>query len=362
MVQTDAPRVLIVDDDEQVRLLLAEGLRGHGYRCELVGSADAAERRLAAGPWDLVVCDLEAHPESGLSFLADTRRRYPKLPVVMVSGVTDVATATTALQLGASGYITKPFEEHHVLIAADNALHRARLEAENDSYRALLEQMVRERTVALRATVERLEEREAQLRMSSEDTVKALARAIEGRDVETGLHIERMSRYTALLAGYYGFSEADCELLRIAAPMHDVGKIGVPDGILFKPGALSVAEYDVIKQHPELGYEILAKSEQPLLVLAATIARTHHERWDGNGYPHGLAGDAIPIEGRIAAVADVFDAVISRRCYKPAYSLERTLQVMTDGRGTSFDGAIVELLLDHIDEVMAIQEQYPDED
>jgi putative two-component system response regulator len=142
--------------------------------------------------------------------------------------------------------------------------------------------------------------------------------------------------------------------------MHDVGKIGVPDGILFKPGALTGPEYDVIKQHSELGYAILSRFEQPLLVVAAKIARTHHERWNGTGYPRGLAGEAIPVEGRIAAVADVFDAVMSRRCYKPAVPLEQTLEIMADGRGSQFDADIVDLLLDHVDELMVVRTQYHD--
>ena len=194
----------------------------------------------------------------------------------------------------------------------------------------------------------------------SEETIWILTRAIEGRDVETGQHIERMSRYAGLLAERYGLSADRSELIRLASPMHDVGKIGVPDGILFKPGMLSKGEYDVIKEHPELGHEILGKSDQPLLVMAALIALTHHERWDGAGYPHGLEGEHIPLEGRIAAVADVFDALMSRRVYKPAFPIEQALQIMSDGRGVQFDGDIVDLLLTHIDDVLAIQAQYPD--
>jgi putative two-component system response regulator len=142
--------------------------------------------------------------------------------------------------------------------------------------------------------------------------------------------------------------------------MHDIGKIGVADEILFKPGALSRAEFDVVKEHAEQGYRILAKSEHPLLQLAATIARTHHERWDGSGYPHGLTGTAIPIEGRISAVADVFDAVVSRRVYKEAYPLEQAVDVVRDGRATLFDPDVVDAFFEHIEEVTDIRAQYAD--
>ena len=143
--------------------------------------------------------------------------------------------------------------------------------------------------------------------------------------------------------------------------MHDIGKIGVADGILFKPGALSAAEFDVVKEHAEQGYRILAKSEHPLLQLAATIARTHHERWDGSGYPQGLSGTSIPIEGRISAVADVFDAVVSRRVYKPAYPLDQALEIFRSGRETLFDPEVVDAFFENLDSVADIREQYADQ-
>ena len=356
-----APAVLIVDDDEQIAEILSRMLELQGYRCQTASSPAEARAYLETGPWNLVLSDLMMGQESGMSLLTHIRGRFPTLPVVMVSGVSDVTTATIALDLGAYGYVTKPFDRQQVLIATVNALRRARLEAENAAYRAGLETMVEDRTGELADAVRRLEESEAQVRASSEETVTSLTRAIEGRDVETGQHIERMSRYAALVARRYGLEDDHCELIRLASPMHDVGKIGVPDGILFKPGKLSVGEYEVIKQHPELGYEILAKSKQPLMAMAAVIARTHHERWDGTGYALGLAGTDIPLEGRIASVADVFDALVSRRVYKPAFPIERALEIMSAGRGTQFDGDVVEILLGCMDEALAIRDQYPDE-
>jgi putative two-component system response regulator len=198
------------------------------------------------------------------------------------------------------------------------------------------------------------------VRRPAEATIQALLRVIEHWDHETGAHVERMSRYAALIAGGAGFDDDRCELIRLAAQMHDVGKVGVPDRILFKPGRLSPAEFDVVKMHAEWGSEILGRGEADLLATAAVIARTHHERWDGAGYPNGLSGRQIPIEGRIAAVADVFDAMVSRRVYKPAYPMERALDALTDGRGNHFDGELVEHFLTSIDRVGEIQRHYPD--
>ena len=352
--------VLVVDDDEDVRSVLVRVLTRQGHRPTGVASAEAARRALDEGEYGLMLCDVMMQDETGIGLLAHVHVVRPELPVVMVSGINDLAMASAALDLGAFGYVTKPFDQSQLLIAVANALRRARLEAENAAYRANLEAMVEERTAALSDALDNLRATEAQVRQASEETVRSLTRAIEGRDVETGHHIERMSRYSSLLARRYGLDATHCELIRQASPMHDVGKIGVPDGILFKPGRLSVGELEVVKQHPELGFQILSKSEQPLLVLAASIARSHHERWDGSGYPLGLAGESIPLEGRIAAVADVFDALVSRRVYKPPFPLERAVEIIVDGRGTQFDGSVVDVLIDHIDEVVAIQEQYPD--
>jgi putative two-component system response regulator len=299
--------------------------------------------------------------EKGMGLLRSLRADNPGLPIVVVSGVSDPDVANVALELGAYGYVTKPFDPNQVVIAIDNAILRCSLEDENRHYREQLEWMVTERTFELADALADLAASDSLLQMSSEATIDMLAQAIEGRDIETGQHIARMSRYAALLAHGCGLDDEQCRLIRLASPMHDIGKIGVADGILFKPGALSGAEFDVIKEHAEQGYRILAKSKHPLLQLAATIARTHHERWDGSGYPHGLAGTAIPIVGRISAVADVFDAIVSRRVYKPAFPLDQALSIVRDGRETMFDPDVIDAFFENLDAVADIREQYADQ-
>jgi putative two-component system response regulator len=352
--------ILVVDDEEPVRRALARILARDGYGCDAVSTVDEARHALRINRYELVLCDVRMPDEHGVALLRYVRAQFPWMPIVMVSGVTDPGFATIALGLGAYGYVIKPFEENQVLIVVANALLRARVETENDTYRVHLEQMVAERTLALSDTVARLQQSEATLRAVSEDTVKALARAIEGRDVETGHHIERMSRYSELIGRHCGLSDEQCSEIRLASAMHDVGKIGVPDGILFKPGRVSPGEFEVIKQHAELGFSILDQSDQPLLVLAALIAHTHHERWDGGGYPRGLAGEDIALEGRIAAVADVFDALVSRRVYKPAFSVEQSLEIMEEGRGTGFDPDVLDQFLAHADDAVAVLALFPD--
>lgn len=352
--------ILVVDDEDPVRRALCRILSCHGYGVDAVSSVDEARHALRRTRYELVLCDVMMPDEHGVALLRHARAQFPDLPVVMVSGVTGPSFVTIALGLGAYGYVTKPFEESQVLIAVANALLRASAEAENAAYRVQLEQLVAERTGRLRDTVDRLESSEERLRRSSEDTIKALARAIEGRDLETGQHVERMSRYAEMLARSCGLPDEHCATGRLACAMHDVGKIGVPDCVLLKPGRVSPDEFELIKRHSELGFEILDWSEQPLLTMAAAVAHTHHERWDGKGYPRGLAGQDITLEGRIAAVADVFDALVSRRVYKPAFSVDCSFGIMREGRGSTFDPELLDQFLDHAGEAVAILEMFPD--
>jgi response regulator RpfG family c-di-GMP phosphodiesterase len=220
--------------------------------------------------------------------------------------------------------------------------------------RAAIEQRLRE-------TIEDLERSENALEHSQEETIMRLSMAVERRDQETGDHIERMGRYCSLLASKLGWSDQRCELLRIAAPLHDVGKIAIPDAILLKPGALTPEERVEIERHAEIGHEILAGSDSPLLDLAARIALSHHEHWDGNGYPNGLVGDEIPIEGRMAAIADVFDALTSDRVYRPAMTVERALAIMSEGRGAHFDPTLLDTFFDSIVEVLMIRDGHVEE-
>jgi putative two-component system response regulator len=219
---------------------------------------------------------------------------------------------------------------------------------------------VQDATSYLRGALACLDATETLVTRVAEDGLRTLLRAIEHWDRGTGSHLERMSRYVALIAGGAGFDADRCDLFRLAAQMHDLGKVGLPHGILCKPGRLSPAEFDVVKTRAERGAEILGRSDSGLFGTAAVIARTHHERWDGAGYPSGLAGRHIPIEGRIAAVADVFDALVSRRVYKPAYPIEQVLDALKEGRGSHFDGELVDVLVASIDKTGEIQRQYPD--
>jgi putative two-component system response regulator len=217
-----------------------------------------------------------------------------------------------------------------------------------------LEWLVAERTADLTMTIDQLSKTELALRESQEEAIRCLAFAAEFRDPTTGAHISRMSRTCEILAEHAGLGREKAELIRIAAPMHDIGKIGVADYILRKPGKLTEEEMDEMRRHPLIGSEILARSDSELMRLGGLIALTHHERWDGTGYPHRIGGDKIPIEGRIVAIADVFDALTSERSYKPAFTVDHAIQIMTDDRGSHFDPDLLDVFLTLVDDVVGL--------
>jgi putative two-component system response regulator len=354
-------RVLIVDDQAEIRTLLRRQLEANGHVTVAAANVAEARARLADDWFELVLCDINMPGESGIDFVRFALVEEPDLACVMVSGNDDLVLAERTLELGAFGYVVKPFRTSELSIAVANALRRRRLEIENREHREQLEQIVLERTTALRQAVARLEGKEQELQLSREETIHRLARAAEFRDQETGRHVERVSRYSALIAKRLGLEDERVELLRLAAPLHDIGKIAIPDRILLKPSSLTADERRVMETHAETGYHMLADSGQELLELAAVVALTHHERIDGEGYPRKLQGAAIPLPGRIVAVADVFDALTSDRVYRPALEIDETVRVLRAGRGTQFDETVLDVFLDSLPAALAIKEEWADD-
>ena len=328
--------------------MLLQVLEGAGYRCEVAPDALSARALVAAENFELLVADVDLPDESGLDLVAHVLAESSRTATITVVSLEAPEVADRAIDLGTFSYVIKPFTPNQVLLAARNALQRRKLELENRAHRETLEQIVRARTAALERSAQRL-------KLSREETVRRLSRAVEYRDEETGGHTERMSAYSALLAGKLGL---DVESIRIASPMHDVGKVALPDHLLLRPGALNPEERAEMERHTWIGYQILAGSGSALLELGATIALTHHEKWDGTGYPRQLTGSAIPMEGQVAAVADVFDALTSDRPYRKAFSLEETMRIMRDERGKHFDPRLIDLFFENVDQLLEIRDRH----
>ncbi len=328
-------RILAVDDDPLVLDVLERSLISAGHSVVLASSAPEGRAICVAGDADVVLLDVEIGPDSGLDLAAELRSEYPFLPILIFSGHDDRETWTRALAIGVYGFLPKPVGRVALYVAVENAVRRGELERAAAAERASLESAVAERTRDLEAAVD-------DVRAARLESVYLLAKAAEWRDSDTGEHLLRMSSICAMVAAQLGESKEHCDLVREASVLHDVGKIAIPDAVLLKPGLLSSEEEELMRRHAAIGHELLTSAASPLLQLAAEIALTHHERWDGAGYPRGLSGDAIPLVGRIAAVADTFDAITSDRPYRRARSAATAIAILEAERATQFDPAVVD--------------------
>ncbi len=339
---------IFVIDDEPVNLkLITKILANQGYP-EPVLIQDPREvlGRYRESRPDLILLDINMPHLDGYQVMAQLHELNDPLlpPIVVLTAQHSRDYLLQALDAGARDFITKPFDRAELLMRVSNLLNAHLNHRIVYDQRDVLEELVRARTDKLNQT-----------RLL---VVQRLGRAAEYRDNETGLHIIRMSQSSTLLARSMGWSEADSELMLHASPMHDVGKIGIPDAILLKPGKLDPHEWEIMKTHATIGADILENDDFSLLRLAREIALNHHEKWDGSGYPHGLAGDAIPQSGRIVAVADVFDALTSSRPYKSAWSVEDSVAYVMDNVGKHFDPEVVLHFQQCLPEILAIREHY----
>jgi putative two-component system response regulator len=343
----DAVVVLIVDDEASVRDLLARWLADAGFVCRTAASAEAAMQVLERESVALMTLDINLPGTTGIELLPRIKQAYIGTEVIMLTGLSDTQTAIKALSAGASGYLIKPVSSEELLFQTRRSLEHRRLVIDNRNYTIDLEHRV------LRQT--------AEIRLAHEETIHRLVMAAALRDEETGAHIRRVGLYAELLAQGLGHSEHTCEQIRLAAPMHDVGKIGIPDAILRKPGKLTPEEYQVMKQHTLIGAEVLQGSRTPVLTMARDIALNHHERWDGCGYPHGKREDEIPETARIVSIVDVYDALTHDRVYRPALSQEVALELLEQGLGTQFDPVLLRVFMSLTSEMQRISAENPDE-
>ena len=333
-------RILVVDDEQQVSDIIAQCLAMEGYSCDTADCAEKALELCACNEYSLLVSDIMMPGKSGLELLGIVRKLYPDVAVVMVTAVDDRTTAVNALHLGAYGYVIKPFDLNEIVICVVNALERRRLSIQSRQYERRLENDVLQRT--------------AEIQRREEEICLRLAAACGYRDLETGSHNRRLGLYSAVLARELGWTRQAQDEIRISIAMHDIGKIGLPDTILRKPARLTHEEFEVVKTHAVIGARMLEGSDFSLLNMAHSIALSHHEKWDGTGYPYGLAGTDIPESARICSILDVYDALIHKRVYREALPEEEALTIMTESRGSHFDPEIFDCFMAVLPELRRI--------
>ncbi len=341
---------LLMIDDSDVNLAI--------YRGALFGLDDtdvsmetsprAALARCVLEAFDVIILDFHMPEMDGFEFLDEFRRIEHKTePIfVMITSETDVAVRRKALEMGVTDFLNKPIDRTELQARIRNLLALASAQRQ-----------LANRALQLHAEVDAAT---LTIRKRELETVMRLTKAAEFRDENTGLHVVRVGEMAAVLARSLGMPPEEVEMLLLAAAMHDVGKVATPDNILLKPGKLTADEMAIMKQHSTAGYEILKESESPMLQLAAEIALSHHERWDGTGYPRGIAGTDIPLSGRLVSIVDVFDALTSVRPYKPAWPIDDALDEISRGIGKHFDPEIHALFFESIDEIVEIKRRFAD--
>ncbi|MDH5612531.1 MAG: response regulator [Gammaproteobacteria bacterium] len=343
----NSARILIVDDEPANLKLLDKMLSGQGYQ-DLV-LIDDPRRVLDSYKEkrpDLILLDINMPYLDGYQVMEKLKELEDPLspPIIILTAQHGKDYLLKALRAGARDFITKPFDRNELLMRARNLLEAHLAHRMTHDQKAVLENMVRERTEEISRT--RLQ------------IVQRLGMAAEYRDEETGNHILRMSHISALLARSVGWGEAECELILLASPMHDIGKIGIPDHILLKPGKFEPEEWEIMKTHAIIGGKLLEGDDSDLMQMARSIALTHHEKWDGSGYPNGLVGDDIPLAGRIAALADVFDALTSERPYKKAWTVEAAVDLIKENSGKQFDPVLVGAFLEQLPGILEIIQRF----
>nr|WP_264193964.1 two-component system response regulator [Marinomonas algarum] len=321
---------MLVDDEPSNLRVLRQVLQPARYRLSFARSGQDALKLVEKETVDLILLDIMMPDMTGLE-VCEQLKSNPKtahIPVIFVTALKDSVDEERGFDIGAVDYISKPVVPAIVLARVKNHLSLIRAD---------------------------------ELLNTHIDLIDRLGRAAEYKDNETGMHVQRMSRYARIIAKAYGFCDESADDLMMAAPMHDIGKIGIADSILLKPGKLTADEYDIMKTHAQIGAEILSNPSSYLIELAHSVAITHHEKWDGSGYPNGLAGEDIPIEGRIVALVDVFDALTSERPYKRAWSVEEAVNFIKEQSGKHFDPALIPILEQELPKILEIKRLFAEE-
>jgi len=345
-------KILVVDDEDRNLRLMKLLLTSFGYDVLTASNGEEALEKVHDIPPDVILLDIMMPKIDGIEVAKQLKKEEETkiIPIVMVTALNEVEDRVKALEAGADDFLNKPVDKTELRARVQSLV---KVKACNDhmrNYQKELEAEVAKRTIQLRQALKKLKE-------VSLESICHLCRAAEYRDENTGDHIKRMSQYTSAVARKMGLNKQTVEDLLYTAPMHDAGKIGIPDHILLKPGKLNDKEWEIMKQHTIIGAQILAGSGAKFIKLAQIIALTHHEKWDGNGYPKGLKGSKIPLVGRIAAIADVFDALTSRRPYRmKPFSLEEAFDYIKEERGRQFDPKVVDAFFAAKDEILSVKE------
>lgn len=361
MSDEQTKRILIIDDEIPARELLTRYLEKMGVSVERAADGIEGLAKLHLDI-DLVLLDIRMPGMDGFEVIQKIREQYSGdiLPIVMVTASDGREERLRAVELGANDFIAKPIDQTELKVRVNAQLSLKAMHEKMYEHERILEETVKRRTVELSKALENMTEAQRISQQATLDTINTLAIASEYKDNETGAHIQRVGKYTEIIALNLGRPPSEIRILSTAALLHDVGKIGIPDAILLKPGKFTPEEFETMKTHTLIGAKILDTSKSELLQAGKEIALSHHEKWDGSGYPNGLAEESIPISGRICAVADVFDALMSKRPYKEPFAFEDATAYISESAGSHFDPQVAEAFSAGIDKIQSVYEELAD--
>jgi putative two-component system response regulator len=355
-------QILVVEDDAMNNRLLTKILTQMGYKVESAFDGISGLEKVESSPPDLILLDLNLPRMDGYEVARRLKQdeKTKIIPIVVVSAFSEVENRIKALQAGADDFLSKPIDQVELRARVQSLLKVKMFNDHMVNYQKILKVEVDQRTQQLLQAYDELKDASEKIKKASLDTTIRLVQASECKDEDTGSHIKRIGYYAAAIAQAMALPSQDIEIILFAAPMHDIGKIGIPDRILLKPGKLDAEEWTTMKMHTVIGGRILTNADTYVLQMAEQIALTHHERWDGTGYPRGLTGSHIPIWGRITSICDVFDALTTNRPYKKAFPIEQSLEILKNERGSSFDPEVSDVFFSIQEKIFSIRRDYTD--